>query len=130
MNPSNLTRSCEGGRGLPLAALLALTMTSFIATANESVPAGLLSGIAHGLGVSEAGAGQLVTCCAFGSGVAAIPLTALFAEWARRRLLVVALSIFLIGNAMTAATDSYLAALFARLVIGLATGVTWSLLAG
>lgn len=130
MKPSNPTRSREGGRGLPLAALLALTMTSFIATANESVPAGLLSGIAHGLGVSEAGAGQLVTCCAFGSGVAAIPLTAFFAEWARRRLLVVALSIFLVGNAMTAATDSYLAALFARLVIGLATGVTWSLLAG
>ncbi|MFL9926655.1 MFS transporter [Herbaspirillum lusitanum] len=121
---------CEGGRGLPLAALLALTMASFIATANESVPAGLLFGIAQGLGVSEAGAGQLVTCCAFGSGLAAIPLTALFAEWPRRRLLLAALSIFLVGNTMTAATDSYLAALLARFVIGLATGVTWSLLAG
>nr|WP_198982654.1 MFS transporter [Herbaspirillum sp. ASV7] len=130
MNPSNPTRSCEGGQGLPLAALLALTMASFIATANESVPAGLLSGIAQGLGVSEAGAGQLVTACAFGSGLAAIPLTALFAEWPRRRLLVVALSIFAAGNAMTAATDSFPAALLARFVIGLATGVTWSLLAG
>jgi predicted MFS family arabinose efflux permease len=129
-NPTVLRSYEEGGQGLPLAALLALTMASFMATANESVPAGLLPGIAHGLGVSEAGAGQLVTCCAFGSGLAAIPLTALTVSWPRRRLLVAALSIFLVGNAMTAATDHYLAALLARFVIGLATGVTWSLLAG
>lgn len=117
-------------QGLPLPALLALTMASFIATANESVPAGLLPGIAQGLHVSEAGAGQLVTCCALGSGLAAIPLTAWSAGWPRRRLLVMALSIFLIGNAATAVTDDYLLALLARFAIGLATGVTWSLLAG
>lgn len=111
-------------------ALLALTMASFIATANESVPAGLLPAIAAGLQVSEAGAGQLVTACAFGSGLAAIPLAACTAQRGRRSLLLAALAIFLIGNLLTAATGSYVMALGARFLIGLATGLTWTLLAG
>lgn len=50
-------------------------MGSFIATANETVPAGLLLQIARAFGVSQAWAGQMVTLCALGSGLAAIPLT-------------------------------------------------------
>ena len=49
---------------LPWAALLALSLTSFLATANETVPAGLLPQIAQGLAVSEGWAGQFVTLCA------------------------------------------------------------------
>ncbi|TWC62575.1 putative MFS family arabinose efflux permease [Herbaspirillum sp. SJZ099] len=130
---SNLTHMSAGepgSRGFPLPSLLALTMASFIATANESMPAGLLPRIAADFGISQAGAGQLVTCCAFGAGLAAIPLTSLTAGWQRRRLLVAALLVFVVGNVVTAATDCYPLALLSRLVIGLATGVTWSLLAG
>jgi predicted MFS family arabinose efflux permease len=129
-NSTEMSRGESTGKGLPLPSLLALTMASFIATANESVPAGLLPQIAADFGISQAGAGQLVTCCALGSGLAAIPLTALMAGWPRRRLLVAALLVFLAGNVVTAATDRYALALFARLMIGLAIGVTWSLLAG
>ncbi|RMP88370.1 hypothetical protein ALQ17_03885 [Pseudomonas fluorescens] len=57
---SNTREHLTTGR-LPLAALLALTMGSFIATANETVPAGLLPQIAEALGVSQAWAGQMVT---------------------------------------------------------------------
>ena len=54
-------RQPAASASLPMAALLALTMCSFIATANETVPAGLLPQIADDFGVSEAWAGQLVT---------------------------------------------------------------------
>ncbi|KAF1047879.1 MAG: Purine ribonucleoside efflux pump NepI [Herbaspirillum frisingense] len=115
---------------LPVAALLALAMASFIATANETAPAGLLPQIARDFGIPEAGAGQLVTCCALGSGLAAIPLTAASAGWRRRGVLLAALATFLVGNVVTAFSPGYALTLAARFAIGLATGVAWSLLAG
>lgn len=115
---------------LPMAALLALTMCSFIATANETVPAGLLPQIAQGFGVSEAWAGQLVTLCALGSGLAAMPLTILLRGWRRRFALLLAIGGFAVCNAVTALSPSYGVTLAARLLVGVATGLAWSLLAG
>lgn len=114
---------------LPMGALLALTMASFIATANETVPAGLLPQIAHGFGVSEAWAGQLVTLCALGSGLAAIPLTIALRGWRRRRVLLLAAGGFFVCNAVTAASPYFALTLAARFMVGIATGLAWSLLA-
>ena len=72
---------------LPVAGLLALAMTGFIAILTETLPAGLLPQISDGLGVSDALAGQLVTLYAAGSLIAAIPLTAATQGWRRRRVL-------------------------------------------
>ncbi|QXI30820.1 MFS transporter [Pseudomonas vanderleydeniana] len=114
---------------LPVMRLLALTLTSFIATANETVPAGLLPQIARGLDVSEPLAGQWVTLCALGSGLAAIPLTRATQGCARRTLLLLTLAVFCLGNALSAGSSSYGLTLLARLLIGAATGLAWSLLA-
>lgn len=124
---SSLSRPQER---LPLAALLALTMASFIATANETVPAGLLPQIAATFGVSQAWAGQLVTLCALGSGLAAIPLTLALQGWRRRVLLMLAAGVFCVGNAVTAFSPWFCLTLAARLFVGIATGLAWSLLAG
>lgn len=115
---------------LPVAALLALTMASFIATANETVPAGLLPQIAQGFGISLAWAGQLVTMCALGSGLAAIPLTIATRGWRRQTVLLLALASFFICNAVTAWSPYYGLTLCARFMVGIATGLAWSLLAG
>ena len=114
---------------LPLAGLLALTAASAIATANESVPAGLLPQLAAGFGVTEAWAGQLVTACALGSGLAAIPLSAALRGWSQRRVLMLVLAVFFVCNAITAFSPSFAVTLIARFTVGLATGVAWSLLA-
>ncbi len=45
--PSDLSSEPDAATRLPWAALLALTLTSFMATANEAVPAGLLPQIAR-----------------------------------------------------------------------------------
>ncbi|KAF1027223.1 MAG: Purine ribonucleoside efflux pump NepI [Pseudomonas sp.] len=115
---------------LPVTALLALTTASFIATANESMPAGLLPRIADAFAVTPAWAGQWVTACALGSGLAAIPLTLALQGWPRRRVLQWAVAIFCVGNAVTALSSSFVLTLLARLLVGVATGVAWSLLAG
>jgi len=105
-------------------------MASFIATANETVPAGLLPQIAEAFGVSQAWAGQLVTLCALGSGLAAIPLTLALQGWRRRLLLWVAAGVFCVCNAVTALSPWFGLTLAARFVVGIATGLAWSLLAG
>ena len=129
MNVHSVSTDDAPGALPPLKGLLALTMSSFIATANETVPAGMLPQIARGMGISEAWAGQMVTLCALGAGAAAIPLTLALGGWPRRRLLL-AIGIFLICNAVTALSPCFGVTLGARFLVGIATGVTWSLLAG
>lgn len=132
MNVHSVSTDSDNAHGAlpPLKALLALTMSSFIATANETVPAGMLPQIARGMSISEAWAGQMVTLCALGAGAAAIPLTLALGGWPRRRLLLLAIGIFLICNAVTALSPCFGVTLGARFLVGIATGVTWSLLAG
>ncbi|ENX35635.1 hypothetical protein F889_00710 [Acinetobacter colistiniresistens] len=114
---------------LPLGQLLCLTLASFLATANETIPAGLLNQIANGFMTNEAWAGQTVTFCALGAGISAIPLTILTKRYQQRSLLLVALLTFAFCNLLTALSSNFLFVLFLRFVIGLATGLAWSILA-
>lgn len=114
----------------PWAALLALSMAAFITILTEALPAGLLPAIGEGLGVSEAGAGQLVTVYAIGSLVAAIPLTSITQGLRRKPLLMTAIVGFLIANTVTALSTSYALTLSVRFVAGVAAGLLWALAAG
>lgn len=114
----------------PLAALLALAMTSFIAILAETLPAGLLPQIAHGLGISEVMTGQLVTVFAIGSILTAIPLTAMTSGWRRRKVLLLAVVGFLVFNTATALAPNYMVALASRFLAGMAAGLAWGLMAG
>lgn len=128
--PASTTEVIQNKHGeFPLGSLLALSMTSFVATANETFPAGLLPQIADGFHVSEAWAGQLVTLCALGSGLAAIPLTAMTRGWGRRSVLLAVLGGFAVCNLVTALSASFALTLAARFLVGMATGLAWSLLA-
>ncbi|WP_144138336.1 MFS transporter [Paraburkholderia sp. BCC1884] len=115
---------------LPVAGLLALAMTGFVAILTETLPAGLLPGISHGLSVSESWAGQLVTLYALGSVAAAIPMTVATRTWPRRTVLLLAISGFLVFNTMTAVSSIYWLTLFARFMAGVAAGVTWGTVPG
>ena len=115
---------------LPIAALLALAMTGFTAILTETLPAGLLPRIAAGLDVSEALAGQTVTAYAFGSLVAAIPLTAWTQTWRRKPTLLVAIVGFLLFNTVTALSANYWLTLSVRFLAGVAAGLAWGILAG
>ncbi|EXB48809.1 sugar (and other) transporter family protein [Acinetobacter sp. 1000160] len=109
--------------------LLALTLASFLATANETIPAGLLDQIATGFVTSEAWAGQTVTLCALGTGIAAIPLTVLTKKYPQRNLLLISLITFSVCNLLTALSTHFIFVLCLRFIIGLATGLVWSILA-
>src|SRR5476651_1741442 len=99
---------------LPRSGLLALAMTGFIAIMTETLPAGLLTQIAAGMGFSPAVAGQLVTVYALGSLLAAIPLTAVTRGWRRRTVLLTSIIGFLIFNSITAFSTNVILTLAAR----------------
>ncbi|MDC9622389.1 MFS transporter [Xenorhabdus sp. XENO-7] len=115
---------------LPLASLLALAMTGFLALMTETVPAGMLAQISMGLNISESMAGQFVTLYAIGSVIAAIPLTTATQSWRRRPLLLVVLGALFVFNTLTILTSNYTFALIARLFAGMAGGLIWGMLAG
>lgn len=123
---SNATSS----RRLPLAPLLAFAMTGFIAILTETLPAGLLPAISEGLGVSQVMAGQLVSIYALGSLLAAIPLTVLTSGWRRKKVLLLAVGIFVVFNTITTVSSSYSLTLAARFMSGVAAGLAWGILAG
>lgn len=115
---------------LPVGQLLAFTVAGFLAIMTENMPAGLLPQIGHGLGVSEALAGQTVTLYALGSVVAAIPVIAATRSWNRRPLFLLAIAGLLIFNTLTAVSAHYGLTLMARFIAGMAAGVVWGLVAG
>lgn len=115
---------------LPIAGLLALAMTGFIAIMTETVPAGLLSQIGEDLRVSSSLAGQWVTAYAMGSLLAAIPLTLATRGWARRKALLTAVVGFLLFNTLSTFCRDYPLTLVARFLAGAAAGLAWGLIAG
>ncbi|TPE14533.1 MFS transporter [Pantoea vagans] len=123
-------REVTAQAGLPLASLLAFAMTGFIAILTETLPAGLLPDISQGLGVSQVMAGQLVSLYALGSLLAAIPLTVLTSGWRRKKVLLLAIGIFVIFNTITTFSASYWLTLTARFMSGVAAGLAWGMLAG
>jgi predicted MFS family arabinose efflux permease len=118
------------GATLPIAGLLALAMTGFVAIVTETLPAGLLPQISHSLSVPESWAGQLVTLYALGSVAAAIPVTAATRSWPRRTVLLVAIIGFLAFNTVTALSPWFVLTLIARFFAGVAAGITWGLVPG
>ncbi|WP_439671508.1 putative arabinose efflux permease AraJ, MFS family [Cupriavidus necator] len=115
---------------LPLPALLALAVAGFITVLTEALPAGLLPQIGAGLAISEPLAGQFVTIYAFGSLVAAMPLTAATQGLRRRPLLLLAIAGFAVANAVTGWSGSYVLTMAARFLAGVSAGLLWALLAG
>lgn len=124
--PGQAVSSTPLADATPWASMMALMLTTFVAAANETVPAGLLPQLADGFHISESWAGQMVTLCALGAGLGAVPLTVLLHRWSRRTVLVAALLGFAACNAVTAVSADFTLTLAARFVVGLATGLAWS----
>ncbi|NUU26070.1 MAG: MFS transporter [Streptomycetaceae bacterium] len=95
-------------------AVLALGM--FAIGTDTFVIAGILGDIGRDLDVSTSAAGQLVTAFALAYALLSPLLATATASWPRRRVLLVALAVFTLGNLATAMAPNYTVALIARIV--------------
>ena len=108
-----------GGVPIPV---LALTMCAFCIGTAEFVVMGLLPDIAHDLSVSIPLAGQLVTAYALGVVLGAPILAALTATLPRKRVLVMMVGVFIIGNFISAISPNYTLLIIARVLAAFAHG--------
>nr|WP_221583831.1 MFS transporter [Microbacterium sp. G2-8] len=115
---------------LPLGALLALATSGFLTVMLETLPAGVLPAMSSDLGVSEGTAGQTVTLYALGALLGAIPIISATMGWPRRRLLVIALSGYVLTSLIVAASPVFAVTLAARFIAGVFAGALWGILAG
>ncbi len=107
--------------GLPVP-VLALTVCAFCIGTAEFVVMGLLPDIARDLAVSIPVAGQLVTAYALGVVIGAPILAALTSKLPRKRVLLMMVGVFIIGNFLSAISPSYTLLIIARMLAAFAHG--------
>lgn len=98
--------------------LLVLASGMFAVGTDSFVIAGLLDQVSASFGVSVALAGQMVTFYALSYAVASPVIGAAAAHWPRKRLLLVGLAIFVLGNVASALAPSIEVVLASRLLAG------------
>ncbi|MFQ6393135.1 MFS transporter [Nocardia sp. KC 131] len=102
--------------------MLALALGGFGIGTTEFVTMGLLPDIASAMGVSEPTAGHAVSAYALGVVVGAPLIAALCARVPRKRLLIVLMVAFTIGNVLTVIAPSFETLVVARFLAGLPHG--------
>lgn len=117
------TESVSDGRGRVNRVLAALFLGTFVVGCAEMLAVGLLARIAEDLGVTIPAAGGLVTAYALGLALGGPLLTALTMRWDRRRVLLGAMVLAVVGIATPVLVSGYMVFLAARVVTGALAGL-------
>lgn len=123
--------SARGGRGLTILRLALLVLMGFSLGCAEFIVIGIQTNLAHGLGVSIAQTGQLVSLFALLYAIMTPVLALSTGRFRRYSLMLVYLALFCVGNVMSAFATSFGVLLAARMLLGsisgalLAVGVTF-----
>ncbi|MBC3419722.1 MULTISPECIES: MFS transporter [unclassified Pseudomonas] len=107
--------------------LFALAIGAFGIGTTEFAPMGLLPVIAEGVNASIPTAGMLVTAYAIGVMVGAPIMTLLFSRFGKRAALMMLMSIFTVGNLLSALSPDYYTLLASRLITSLNHGAFFGL---
>ncbi|SFJ49975.1 MFS transporter, DHA1 family, purine base/nucleoside efflux pump [Paenibacillus sp. UNC496MF] len=100
-----------------------LAIVSFLVGTSEFIIAGILDKVADDVGVSVAAAGQLITVFSLAYGFGTPFLMAAAAKADRKRLMLYALAVFVVGNAAAFALPGFGALIASRVVVALSSGV-------
>ncbi len=107
-------------------AIFALTICSFAIGSTEFIPVGIIPIIQNYFGVSLSAAGLLVSVYAIGVAVGAPVLTVLTGGMGRKKLLILLMLLFIIGNLFSCFAFNFYGLILARFITALAHGVFFS----
>lgn len=107
-------------------ALLSVAIGAFALVTSEFLPVGVLNDVARDLSVSTGTAGLMITLPGITAALAAPLISVLVKTLDRRYLLIILTIIMIIGNAITAFSDSFGQLLFGRLILGASIGGFWA----
>lgn len=100
-----------------------LAIVSFLVGTSEYIISGILDKIAHSFGITLAAAGQLITIFSLVYAIGTPILMTLTASMDRRKLMVYALGLFVLGNILSFALPGYGWFVFARMIMALGAGM-------
>lgn len=109
---------------LPLAGL---ACAAFMFNTSEFMPVGLLTDIASSFALTEAQAGMMISLYAWAVMLLSLPLMILGSRLEMRRLLIVVLGVFLVGQVASAAAPTFELLVCARLIVASAHAIFWSI---
>lgn len=110
----------------PWAAVFSVAVASFALVTTEFLPVGLLSAIAHELGVSVGAAGLMISLPGAMAALAAPVLTVVSKTLDRRILLLAMTACLIVSDVVSALTPGFGLMLAARALLGVAIGGFWA----
>jgi DHA1 family purine base/nucleoside efflux pump-like MFS transporter len=94
-----------------------LTIVTFVSGTVEFMVAGMLDIIAKDLGISNGAVGQLVSIFSIVFAIGAPILIALTSKMERKKLLLIAMSVFILGNIISYFSPNFTTLLLARIIL-------------
>ncbi|GGG53718.1 MFS transporter [Paenibacillus radicis (ex Gao et al. 2016)] len=100
-----------------------LMIAVFFTATSELVVTGILNVLAEQMNISVALAGQLITAYSLAFAIGTPVIVPLTARMGRKKLLLIALFVFIAGNLISFASSSFIILLVARIILGVSSGV-------
>ena len=107
--------------------LIGLTVSAFLVNTSEFIPVGLLTDIAKSLGVTEAKAGILITGYSWTVTLLSLPLMLVFSRMKPRKLLLLTLFVFSLGQFLSVIAPGYAFLMIARICVASSHCIFWSI---
>lgn len=107
--------------------LIGITVTAFVFNTSEFMPVALLTDIAASFAVSEAQAGMLISVYAWMVMALSLPLMMAASRMEFKRLLLLVVLIFALGQFLSAIATSYFMLMGARIIVACAHAIFWSI---
>ena len=109
--------------------LIGLTISVFIFNMSEFMPIGVLTDIATDLSVSESQAGLIISFYAWAVALLSLPLMLLLRKMEYKRMLLLAVFLFMVFQFLSGISNSYWMLMGARIGVAVAHSIFWSIAA-
>ncbi len=110
-------------------AVLAMAIAVVSVMTSELMPIGVLTPIAHDLGITPGMAGQAITATAGAALITSFLISAIIRQFDRRNVLLFTSVIIIVADLIIATAPNFAILLLARLLLGVAHGTLWSMVA-
>lgn len=107
--------------------LIGMTIAAFIFNTSEFMPIGLLTDIAHTFSITQTQAGIMITIDSWAVMLLSLPLMILASKYNYKKILLVTLFLFGLGQAISATSTNFLILIIGRLIVACAHAIFWSI---
>lgn len=106
--------------------LIGMTLAAFVFNTSEFMPVGLLTSIAGTFSISESTTGIMITVYSWSVMLLSLPLMILASKLSYRRILLMVLSLFAIGQILSGIATTFVFLVLARVVVASAHAIFWA----